>query len=391
MRVALLISIPAPYRIPVYRDLAGTPGWTLRVFASAESEFDRSWQVDAKDLDIETPRSVAFRHRVSGDAGSGATRVVTRHLPLGLFGALCRFRPDVVIGGELGLRTLVALAYARLMGRPLVIWSYHARAAAARASRLQRAWRRWLLARADAVVGMGVQAREVLEALGAPPDRLFDAPNAHDRDTWERALARIDPAHHATTLRIGLGCRSRVALVVGRLVPSKGIGPLLDAWEALPHALRDAWTLLFVGSGPCEAEIDRVRARHEPGAIVRLPAVQPEEVVDFYAAADLLVFPTLWEPWGLVVNEAFACGLPVLCSRLAGCADDLIEDGRNGWLFDPTRPDDFARALADALRCDDLRGKGDAARRRVADFGPERMARGLREAVDLARRRHAGG
>jgi glycosyltransferase involved in cell wall biosynthesis len=385
MRVALLISIPAPYRIPVYRDLAETPGWTLRIFASAESEFDRSWQVDAKDLDIVTPRSLAIRQRVS-DRGIGVRRVVTRHLPIGLFSALCHFRPDVVIGGELGLRSLVALAYARLMGTPLVIWSYHARAAANRVGRLRRAWRRWLLARADAVVGMGVQTREVLEALGVPASRLFDAPNAHDCDTWERARARLDPALHGTTLRVGLGCRSRIALVVGRLVPSKGITPLLEAWETLPDDLRDEWTLLFVGSGPCEAEIDRARARHSAGAILRVPSVQPEEVVDFYAAADLLVFPTLWEPWGLVVNEALACGIPVLCSQLAGCADDLIETGRNGWCFDPTRPEEFLDALVTALSDDDLRGLGEAGRRMIEAFGPERMAKGLRDAVDHARR-----
>jgi glycosyltransferase involved in cell wall biosynthesis len=291
-----------------------------------------------------------------------------------------------VIGGELGPRTLVALAYARLMGTPLVIWSYHARATASRAGRLRRAWRRWLLARADAVVGMGGQTREVLLGLGVPPDRLFDAPNAHDCDTWERARARLDPAHHGTTLRVGLGCRSHIALVVGRLVPSKGITPLLDTWAALSEELRSQWTLLFVGSGPCEAEIDRARASSPPGAIVRVPAVQPEEVVDFYAAADLCVFPTLWEPWGLVVNEAFACGIPVLCSRLAGCADDLIEDGCNGWRFDPTRPDEFEDALVTALTCDDLRGLGRAGQRSIQDFGPDRMAKGLRDAVDLARK-----
>jgi glycosyltransferase involved in cell wall biosynthesis len=341
--------------------------------------------VDAKDLDIVTPSSVAIRHRVS-DRTFGVRRVVTRHLPIGLFGALCHFRPDVVIGGELGLRSLVALVYARLMGTPLVIWSYHARATVERAGPLRRAWRRWLLARADAVVGMGVQTREVLEALGVPPDRLFDAPNAHDRDTWERARARLDPALHGTSLRVGLGCRSRIALVVGRLVPAKGITPLLDAWQALPDDLRDEWTLLFVGSGPCRAEIDRARERHSPGAIVRVASVQPEEVVDFYAAANLLVFPTLWEPWGLVVNEALACGLPVLCSQLAGCADDLVETGRNGWRFDPRAPDDFVDALVTALTCDDLREMGESGRRGIEAFGPERMAKGLRDAVDLARR-----
>ena len=98
-------------------------------------------------------------------------------------------------------------------------------------------------------------------------------------------------------------------------------------------------------------------------------------------AADLLVFPSLGDPWGLVVNEAFACGLPVVCSRLAGCADDLLEPGRNGWLFDPTDPTDAVQVLTEALRSRDLETMGAHACDTVKRFGPETMAEGFRQAI----------
>jgi glycosyltransferase involved in cell wall biosynthesis len=80
-----------------------------------------------------------------------------------------------------------------------------------------------------------------------------------------------------------------------------------------------------------------------------MPAVRPDALAAVYAASDLLVFPSLADPWGLVVNEAMACGLPVLCSQLAGCADDLIAPGETGWLCDPTDPAGLRDALNHAL------------------------------------------
>jgi glycosyltransferase involved in cell wall biosynthesis len=381
-RVALLTSIPAPYRVPVYRSLSHTPGWRLRVFASAESEFDRSWDVDTSDIDITYPRTLSFRRRVR-EEGS-VPRTLTRHLPLGLFRSLCRFRPDVVISGELGPRTVVAWLYCTLMRVPLVVWSYHSRASGRAAGRMRSIWRRWLLGRARAVIGMGVQAREVLEGLGVPPARLFDAPNAHDVESCGKTLAGIDRELNHLSLGAGLGCRERIAVVVGRLVESKGIRPLLEAWSRLPSDLRRGWTLLFVGSGPLEATVRRAAARAPAGEIASVGAVAPQDVVEFYAGADVLVFPTLWEPWGLVVNEAQACGLPVICSKLAGCADDLVRPGENGWLVDPTDPAAMARTLAEALEEPDLESLGTAGRSSVRNFGAERMAEGMRGAVSLA-------
>ncbi len=387
LRVALLTNILSPYRLPVYRDLAETPGWRLRVLVGAESNPDwrRAYagvhERGNRVLDVEVVRSRSFRHREVIHRAGGGAQSVEIQLPFGALEALLRFRPDVVVSGELGARTALGALYARLARIPLVIWSYQSRAWAATAGCARRAWRRALLARADAVVGMGIQAREVLRALGVPAARLFDAPNAHDHESLTAALAGRDATALRAALRAGLGCREKLALVAGRLVAAKGIRPLLAAWRALEPELRDAWTLLFVGDGPLRPEIETAAAAGPPGEILCCGAVAARDMADFYGGADLLLFPSLGDPWGLVVNEALACGVPVLCSRLAGCADDLIRPGENGWCFDPLDADDFGRALAGALSCPDRERMGHRAREIAKRFTPECMASGLRRAV----------
>jgi len=422
MRVALLTNILTPYRLPVYRDLAATPGWRLRVMLCAAD--DPSWrhayegahEEGRAALDVEIVAGVSFRRRVRAHRDHESQQWATLHVPWGVFGALHRFAPDVVVTGELGARSAFAAAWAALHRVPLVIWSYHARSAAAAVGPLRRAWRRALLARADAVVGMGVQARDVLRSLGVAEAVLFDAPNAHDAEGWEARLAGLDVAAERLALRASLATRElqvsrspqgreaaaqrgeaersvgprkdgkasegqQIALVAGRLEESKGVLPLLEAWRALSEAERASWTLLFVGEGPLAGAIDEARRACGPGAIARMPALRPDALAAAYAASDLLVFASLGDPWGLVVNEAMACGLPVLCSRLAGCADDLIAPGETGWLCDPTDPAQFRAALARAL-ADPARDRIAARARDTAKrFGPATLAGGLRRAI----------
>jgi glycosyltransferase involved in cell wall biosynthesis len=387
MRVALLTNILTPYRLPVYRDLAATPGWQLRVMLCAADEVDwqsaytGAYEQGRAALDVEIVAGVSYRRRVRAHREPASRQWATLHVPWGVFGALRRFAPDVVVTAELGARSAFAAAYAALFRVPLVIWSYHARSAAAAIGPVRRAWRRALLARADAVVGMGAQAREVLRSLGVREAVLFDAPNAHDAEGLEARLAGLDVATERLALRASTGARERIALVAGRLEESKGVLPLLEAWRALPDSSRANWTLLFVGDGPLAGAIDAAREPCGAGAIARMPALRPDALAAVYAASDLLVFASLGDPWGLVVNEAMACGLPVLCSRLAGCADDLIAPGETGWLCDPTHPaqlrDALAHALADPAREQIAARARDTAKR----FGPATLAGGLRRAI----------
>jgi glycosyltransferase involved in cell wall biosynthesis len=390
MRVALLTNILTPYRVPVYRELAATPGWELRVLLSAATEFDRRREFAevaegaAQGLDVEIVGGGSLRRPVLSRARQASEQGATLHLSIGVPSALRRFGPDVVVSAELGVRTFLAALYARAAGVPLVVWSYRSRASACGAGRLRNAWGRGLLREARAVVGMGTQAREVLAALGVPADRIFDAPNAHDVEGCERALASRDREACRAALRARGGARDRIALFAGRLVASKGVRELLAVWTGIPEALRRDWTLLLLGSGPLEREVQAAAARAPSGTIVHAPAVRASGVYDFYLGSDLLVVPSLAEPWGLVVNEAFACGLPALCSARAGCADDLLRPGENGWLFDPADATGFSRTLSEALSCDALPRLGECGRGHAKRFTPQSMAQGLRGAVHHA-------
>jgi glycosyltransferase involved in cell wall biosynthesis len=389
MRVSLLTNVLSPYRIPVFRDLAATPGLELRILLSSRTElhwreaFARAYETGREQLDLEVVPGLSFERRVPMQRETGVSQRVATHLPYGALAALRRQRPDVVVSSELGARSALAALYCALFRVPLVIWSYQSRSAADAAPAWLEALRRGLLARAQAVVGMGVQAREVLRGRGVPDARLFDAPNAHDAARYAAALAEVQPMAARVALRAPLRAREHVALVAGRLVESKGIEPLLEVWPEIPTYLRDRWTLLFVGDGPLAARV-RTEAERRPGEIAHVESVPPERMPELYAAVDRLLFPSLADPWGLVVNEALACGVPVACSRLAGCAEDLIEPNRNGWLFDPTDAQEMRDVLTQVLETGDEEALRAQARDTAKRFGPERMAAGLRCAIQHA-------
>jgi glycosyltransferase involved in cell wall biosynthesis len=312
---------------------------------------------------------------------------LTLHVPVRLGRDLRRLAPDVLISHELGPRSLVAASHARRRGLPLVLWSYQSRASGGVGGRLRRTVRRRLLSRADAVVGMGVQAREVLVGWGVEPERIIDAPNACDHVTLLAGLSRPETRERAARLRAELAPEGRIALVAGRLVPLKGIEALLRTWSRLAPEIRRRWRLVFVGEGPLAPLIDGCG----DASVCRAGAATPEEMAAWYAASDLQIFPTLGDVWGLVVNEGMTCGLPTLCSVHAGCADDMIEHGVNGLCFDPADPAGAAASLADALARDDLDGLGARARETAAAFSLDRLAAAFRTAVGLAvdRRAHA--
>jgi glycosyltransferase involved in cell wall biosynthesis len=112
--------------------------------------------------------------------------------------------------------------------------------------------------------------------------------------------------------------------------------------------------------------------------------VQREDLAAFYALADMLIFPTHSDPWGLVVNEAMASGLPVITTSVAGCAADLVENGRNGFVVEPGALDQLASAMDILGRNHELRSRlGTHSEHKIMSHSPEACASGLLAAADL--------
>ena len=211
----------------------------------------------------------------------------------------------------------------------------------------------------------GASNREYLLRLGMPDARIFTKRAVLDTDLFRPpAAAAAKPEH-------------RTLLFVGRLIREKNLETLLEAMSRVRQgADRPRLVLRLVGYGPLEARLRALAARLgvEPfvwfaggASQADLPAV--------YAAADALILPSVSETWGLVVNEAMCCGLPVLISRRCGCAADLVT-GETGWIFDPEDVSDLAWQLEEfaATPRERLAGMGAAARRVAVEYSPGHCA-----------------
>lgn len=376
MRVAFLTNIVSPYRAPVFDELARTPGWEFRLFVNAENEFDRDWRNVRSAAPVTPIKTLSIRRTVRTERPVPCTQRIALHIPLTLGRELTQFAPDVVISLELGPRTVLAALWCRRHGIPLVVWSYQSRAATSMRGLLRRAARRFVLRRCQAAVGMGIQAREALRQSGVPGERIFDAPNAADFHAIERRIRAADRPARVADLRARVD-GDRVLLVVGRLVPMKAAPTIVKIWRRLPATTRAGWRLVFVGDGPLASHVRGLEAE----GIEHVGQVPPEVVTDWLLASDLHMFASLVDVWGLVVNEAMQCGTPSLCSIHAGCADDLIGHGENGWLFDPTDEHEWTRQLGELLQRSDLHEVGERARLAASRLRPEYMAEGFRDAV----------
>jgi glycosyltransferase involved in cell wall biosynthesis len=106
----------------------------------------------------------------------------------------------------------------------------------------------------------------------------------------------------------------------------------------------------------------------------------------YYGLANAFIHASTTEQWGLVVNEAMASGLPVLVSNRCGCATDLVQEGVNGFTFDPHNVEQLAQLMLKISACQDVRMSafGDASRTIISKWGPERFALGLQGAVRQA-------
>jgi glycosyltransferase involved in cell wall biosynthesis len=254
----------------------------------------------------------------------------------------------------------------------------------------RRWWReavkRRVVAVGSAALAGGAPQSAYLHALGLRADAVFTGYDAVDNAYFAEQAVRVRDS--ADTERARLRLPARFFLASSRFVAKKNLFRLLDAYALYRgRSGPDHWRLVLLGDGELRSSIMSRIARLDLVEDVRLPGFkQYNELPTYYGLAGALVHASTSEQWGLVVNEAMASGLPVLVSKRCGCAPDLVEDGLNGFTFDPYDVDDLAGLMqrVAAMTDEQRHAMSHAGRRIVADWGPERFADGLMQAVQVA-------
>jgi glycosyltransferase involved in cell wall biosynthesis len=374
-RIAILTEIIAPYRIPVFNALARHPGIDLHVIFLAETDEKlREWEIYKDEIRFSYEVLASWRWRAG------------RHnllLNRGLRSSLKRFNPRVILcGGYNYVASWEALWWARRNDVEFVLWSESNGEDARRGRPWTEMLKRYFLRHCDRFVVPGKASLRYLTSLECAESAIVTAPNAVDNELF--AARAAGARAHAAEFRERLGLPTRFILFVGRVVEEKGVFDLLEAYAKLESELRSQVALVYAGDGASRRELEQLAGRVKPGTVCFPGFAQRDDLGGFYGLAEMLVLPTHSDPWGLVVNEAMACGLPIIVTSVAGCAADLVEDGWNGYVVPPRDVDGLGTAIDAILRDSQLRNEmGAHSEERIREFSPEVCAGGLATAASV--------
>jgi glycosyltransferase involved in cell wall biosynthesis len=312
-RVAVVSPEPTPYRAPLFDAIAERPELELTVIYAAETVAGRTWAVEPHH------RAVFLR----GPGLPGAHALLHHDYPItpGIFRVLSEARPDcVVVSGWSTFAAQAAIAWCFVGKVPylLIVESHDEGPRAGWRNLVKGTVVPPIVRRAAGVLVTGTLARRSMLARGARIDRVWVFANTIDVEDWQARAAELSGRRDELRESFGFEPDEVAVLCVARPAPEKG----LDTLEAAVAAAGDPLRLFVVHDLP------------------------HDRVIEAYAAADVFALLSRREPWGVVVNEAAACGLPLVLSDRVGAAPDLLRDHENGYVV----PADEVPAAAEALR-----------------------------------------
>lgn len=358
-RVAMVTNIPAPYRVPVYAALAADTQVELKVFFCSGREPDREWDLPAARFDQVFLRELFFKYR---------GRFI--HFNPDVRSALSSFRPHVVITTGFNPTHLFAYVYARMHGIKHISMTDGTLKSEENYSWLHRWMRRRVYAGTQAFIGASNGSFNLFRAYGIDNKRLF---KSH--------LCANNEAFCATPAD---GKRYDF-IFCGRFVEVKNPLFVLHMAQQVAKRLGRRVSVVFVGSGEMAGEMRSLAStmNAEVEAVFSGFASQ-DELPKLYGSARIFVFPTRWDPWGVVANEACAAGLPVLITPGAGASGELVLNGENGFVL-PLDLESWVDAATTLLS--DQVIYANFSRRSlelVNEYSYQNAANGIRDAVHVA-------
>jgi glycosyltransferase involved in cell wall biosynthesis len=358
-------NIPAPYMVERFNAVAERGNVDLEVWFSTRTESDRSWAV------AEESWRFPYRYLPAIRARRGST------IPL----SALRAQPDVLVSLYASPSFMVGSTAARLRGIRTAYWVEVTFDAWITRRRWKERLKSALLPRAHGILTAGRDGAAFAMRYGASPERIFTVPHVIDFDRYATGSARARASRD--TVRAQLGLHGVTFAYVGRLWSGKGLDQLLDAFAGLEREGTHDVSLLLVGDGTDEARLRKRCADEGFEDVVFAGFHDGDALPPLYAAADAFVFPTLGDPFGMVVLEAMACGLPVISTSAAGEIADRIDEGVNGFVVPPADAEAL-RTRMELLASDkSLRVRmGDAATAKVAGQSPHVWAEAFEQAVD---------
>ncbi len=370
--IALIHTQFGPYHIARAKVLQRIYPGVVNLIQLADQELQREWKIDKETPDIFTV--------VKGALETLSPKIIADKL----IEYLGRIKPAIVI----------IAGYSHLAMRAATKWAKHNAIKTILLSDSQyldlprnfikeafKGW--WVRANFDAAFVAGASAASYLDNLGFRRDRIWRCYDVIDNEYLAVNAAIAKKSKDKLCQELNLP--EHFFLYVGRFSAEKNLLRLLDAYHLYQQQNHHDWSLVMVGSGPQQTELKNKVTQLGIKNIVWTGFKQISELPLYYGLASALILPSISEPWGLVVNEAMACSLPVLISDRCGCLLDLVFPGINGYVFNPLKINSIKAGLKylSSRSNDQLSVMANASKQIIANYTPETWAEALIDCINI--------
>ena len=321
-RVVYWNNIPTPYIVERFNAVSKRGNLDFTAWFSDMIESDRSWVLNTEEW--------LFQYRLIP-----CVNLLRKKIHLTPFETVTK-EMDLLVAFYSEPAMIVGLTAAKLRGVKTALWCQ----VTPTGWFTKRAWKevikKIVISNVDAVFGSGEESRQYAMRYGASCDRAMKLRHAIDVDFFSHVSTDVRRIRDEERKRLGV--KNTAFIYVGRLWWGKGLNYLFEAFHELQKSGYpgcEHTTLLLAGDGPDENRLRELAKEFDLENVIFLGYVQKAELPRYYAIADVFVFPTLGDPYGLVVDEAMACALPVISTSVAGEIGERIQEGVNGFIVPP--------------------------------------------------------
>lgn len=359
-KVVIITNIPSPYRVDFFNYLqTNVKKYEFHIIYSSMQNTSRQWHADESRINNSTYlKSYNIKIKKRYDEHD-------IYIPHGVGRVLSGLKPDVVVAMEYNPTILMAMHWCRKHKVPYISWTDGTAYSERNIGKVQKLSRKYIFKRADAFIASSTASRENQIAHGAAPDKCFISYLTVDLDKYKRSKETYG---------------NRKLVCVGGLIVRKGVDLLLNAMALTDKSIG----LVVVGNGGEKERL--IKQAEELGINDRVEFkgfLEGEDLYRCYADNAAFVLPTREDCFGLVTLEAMCAHLPVISSKYADGARDLVENGVTGVIVDPYDEKAFAKVIDDLLTNEDrLRSFGNSGFERIEKFSFENVSKGYIAAID---------
>lgn len=296
----------------------------MEVIFIAEKEKRRDWNIDYTK--IKFPHTVLFKGSIESINSFAIAKETWR--------ALNKIRPETsIICDYSNIFGWSALFWAKKNKNNLIFWldsTYDDKKHYFPKEQVKH----FFLKHFDAFLAPGGKTKHYLEHMKVNSAKIITTGYSVDNEFFIEQYQLYKDKKDVLLNKLEIQQRQNF-IFIGRFAPEKNIINLLYSFLEVSK-INSAWGLILLGDGPLKNEINTFISDYNLQNKILLPGfIQQEGIVQYLTASDVFVLPSLSEPWGLVVNEAMLCRLPVIVSTKCGCQPELVKEGVNGFSFDP--------------------------------------------------------